>query len=56
MNPALVFLGGFIAISFIATMLFIAASMNSSHISQVEDGYESESSYSGRAVPVQPKN
>lgn len=55
MNPALLCLGSFIVLSFIATTAFIAASVNSSRISQVEDGYESEPSYSGQAVPAQPK-
>jgi hypothetical protein len=55
MNPILLCLGSFIVLSFIATSLFIAASMNSSRMSQAEDGYESEPSYSGQATPAQPK-
>jgi hypothetical protein len=55
MNPLLLCLGSFIVLSFITTTLFIAASVNSSRMSQIEDGYESEPSYSGQAAPAQPK-
>ncbi len=57
MNPVLICLGIFIALSFIATTLFIAASVNSSRLSHAEDGYgyESEPSYSGQAVPIRPE-
>ena len=55
MNPALVFLGSFLFISFIASMLFIVASVNSSRISQIDNGDESEPSYRERAVPAQHK-
>jgi hypothetical protein len=38
MNPVLVCLGAFILMSFLSTLLFVAASMNSSRISQSEEG------------------
>lgn len=37
MNPVLICLGSFILLSFLATLLFVAASMNSSRISQEEE-------------------
>lgn len=38
MNPVLLCLGTFLLLSFLSTLLFVAASMNSSRISQSEEG------------------
>lgn len=38
MNPVLLCLGTFLLLSFLSTVLFVAASMNSSRISQSEEG------------------
>ena len=56
MNPVLFCLSLLLLFSATATLLFVAASMNSSRISQVEDGYEPEPSYHGHPVSVQSKD
>ena len=53
MNPVLVCFGIFLLLSATSTLLYVAASMNSSRISQAEDGYEPEPSYHGHPVSVQ---
>lgn len=57
MNPVLVYLGAFILMSFLSTLLFVAASMKSSCISQEKEGAqaelgtEPEPTFKGHLVP-----
>jgi hypothetical protein len=56
MNPVLFCLGSFILMSFLSTLLFVAASMNSSRISQVEEGYEPEPAFHGHPIPARSES
>jgi hypothetical protein len=56
MNPVLICLGSFILMSFLSTLLFVAASMNSSRISQAEEGYEPEPTFHGHPVPARSES
>lgn len=51
MSAWIVCLGMFLFISFLATIFFVGASMNSSRISQREEGYESEPDFRGHPLP-----
>lgn len=53
MNPVLICFGTFFLLSFLSTLLFVAASMNSSRISQAEEGYEPEPTFRGHPIPAQ---
>jgi len=52
MNPLMICLGIFILLSGFSTLLFLAASMNSSRMSQAYEGYEQESGYRSEPIPV----